>query len=211
MGARQQRTLPIQRCGALQFERQAHHSRYERPAVREQLAASRPRRRVRPDRRLGALSASARPPLLYVCASDAHGTPTMLRAEQEGIAPEALIKRVERRAPRDFATYRISVDNYLTTHAPENEELTAELYRRLEAGGSSTAKRSSKPTTSSDRCSCRTATSAEPARSATRPISTATPAKAAARRIRRSSSRMPFRRSPARSRQCASPSTCSSG
>ena len=31
---------------------------------------------------------------LYVCASDAHGTPTMLRAEQEGIAPEALVKRV---------------------------------------------------------------------------------------------------------------------
>ena len=36
---------------------------------------------------------------------------------------------------RDFATYRISVDNYLNTHAPENEELTTELYRRLAAGG----------------------------------------------------------------------------
>ena len=72
---------------------------------------------------------------LYVCASDAHGTPTMLRAEQEGIAPEALVARVTAEHERDFATYRISVDNYLTTHSAENEELTAELYRRLAAGG----------------------------------------------------------------------------
>jgi len=72
---------------------------------------------------------------LYVCASDAHGTPTMLRAEQEGTTPEALVERVTADHRRDFATYRISVDNYLTTHSPENEELTAELYRRLVAGG----------------------------------------------------------------------------
>ncbi|RPI62443.1 MAG: methionine--tRNA ligase, partial [Lysobacterales bacterium] len=72
---------------------------------------------------------------LYVCASDAHGTPTMLRAEQEGTTPEALVERVTAEHKRDFATYRISVDNYLTTHSPENEELTSELYRRLVAGG----------------------------------------------------------------------------
>jgi methionyl-tRNA synthetase len=71
----------------------------------------------------------------YVCASDAHGTPTMLRAEQEGIAPEALIKRVSADHRRDFATYRIAVDNYITTHDPENEELTTELYRRLDKRG----------------------------------------------------------------------------
>ena len=29
----------------------------------------------------------------YVCASDAHGTPTMLKARQEGIPPEDLISR----------------------------------------------------------------------------------------------------------------------
>jgi methionyl-tRNA synthetase len=72
---------------------------------------------------------------LYVCASDAHGTPTMLRAEQEGVTPEALIERVSAEHRRDFETFRISVDNYLTTHAPENEELTAGIYRRLSAAG----------------------------------------------------------------------------
>jgi methionyl-tRNA synthetase len=59
----------------------------------------------------------------------------MLRAEQEGIAPEVLIERVSAEHRADFVTYRISVDNYLTTHAPENEELTTEIYRRLAAGG----------------------------------------------------------------------------
>ena len=69
----------------------------------------------------------------YVCASDAHGTPTMLRAEQEGIAPDELIRRVSDAHRQDFETWRISVDNYITTHSPENEELTSELYRRLAA------------------------------------------------------------------------------
>jgi methionyl-tRNA synthetase len=72
---------------------------------------------------------------IYVCASDAHGTPTMLRAEQEGITPEALIDRVTQEHRRDFATFRISVDNYLSTHSPENEELTAEIFKRLNAAG----------------------------------------------------------------------------
>jgi methionyl-tRNA synthetase len=72
---------------------------------------------------------------LYVCASDAHGTPTMLRAEAEGISAEELIQRISEEHRRDFATFRISVDNYLTTHAPENEQLTADIYRKLAAAG----------------------------------------------------------------------------
>src|SRR5690606_21244440 len=71
----------------------------------------------------------------YVCASDAHGTPTMLRAEREGISPEELIERVSAEHRRDFETFRISVDNYLTTHAEENAELTREVFRRLDAAG----------------------------------------------------------------------------
>ena len=71
----------------------------------------------------------------YVCASDAHGTPTMLRAEQEGVAPVELIARVANEHQRDFETFRISVDNYLTTHAAENEELTGLVYRNLVEAG----------------------------------------------------------------------------
>ena len=32
---------------------------------------------------------------LYICASDAHGTPIMLKAEEENIQPEKLIEETE--------------------------------------------------------------------------------------------------------------------
>ncbi|HZF27680.1 MAG TPA: methionine--tRNA ligase [Gammaproteobacteria bacterium] len=69
----------------------------------------------------------------FVCASDAHGTPTMLRAAQEGVDAEQLIRRVSDAHRKDFETWRISVDSYTTTHDAENEQLTNELYRRLAA------------------------------------------------------------------------------
>jgi methionyl-tRNA synthetase len=72
---------------------------------------------------------------LFVCASDAHGTPIMLKARQEGIAPEELIERVGAEQRRDFAGFDISYDNFHTTHSPESREVTVEIYRRLVAGG----------------------------------------------------------------------------
>jgi len=72
---------------------------------------------------------------LFVCASDAHGTPIMLKARQEGITPEALIERVGAEQRRDFAGFDISFDNFHTTHSPENREVTEGIYRRLVEGG----------------------------------------------------------------------------
>ena len=72
---------------------------------------------------------------IYVCASDAHGTPTMLRAEEAGIPPEELVAEVARDHRKDFQDFRISVDNYQTTHSAENEELTSEMYGRLQQAG----------------------------------------------------------------------------
>ncbi len=43
---------------------------------------------------------------LYVCASDTHGTPTMLKARQEGITPEELIARIGARAGARFRRLR---------------------------------------------------------------------------------------------------------
>ena len=61
---------------------------------------------------------------IYVCASDAHGTPTMLRAEQEGFSAEELIARISAEHRRDFATFRISVDNYHYDASDGERELT---------------------------------------------------------------------------------------
>jgi len=73
--------------------------------------------------------------VIYVCADDTHGTPIMLKAEAEGITPEALIGRVgaERRA--DFGAFAIGFDNYYTTHSEENRRLTVRMYEALAKAG----------------------------------------------------------------------------
>ncbi|KPJ93981.1 MAG: methionine--tRNA ligase [Gammaproteobacteria bacterium SG8_11] len=68
---------------------------------------------------------------VYVCADDAHGTPIMLRAESEGITPEALVKRIGEEHRQDFADFHIGFDNYYTTHSPENRELAESIYKLL--------------------------------------------------------------------------------
>lgn len=72
---------------------------------------------------------------IYVCADDAHGTPIMLRAEQEGITPEALIERIGAEHRRDFADFAIAFDNYHTTHSEENRVCAETIYLRNRAAG----------------------------------------------------------------------------
>jgi methionyl-tRNA synthetase len=72
---------------------------------------------------------------VYVCADDAHGTPIMLRAQQEGVSPETLIARVAEEHQADFAGFLIGFDNYHSTHSDENRELSELIYQRnLDAG-----------------------------------------------------------------------------
>jgi methionyl-tRNA synthetase len=66
----------------------------------------------------------------YVCADDAHGTPVMLRARQEGLEPEELIARMARDHQADFADFRIGFDNYHSTHSPENRHFATLIYER---------------------------------------------------------------------------------
>lgn len=72
---------------------------------------------------------------IYVCADDTHGTPIMLRAQSEGITPEALIERVAVEHKQDLDAFGIGFDNFYTTHSDENRELTHRLYEALERGG----------------------------------------------------------------------------
>ncbi|PKO83784.1 MAG: methionine--tRNA ligase [Betaproteobacteria bacterium HGW-Betaproteobacteria-11] len=71
----------------------------------------------------------------YVCADDTHGTPIMLRAEREGILPEALIARVHGEHSRDFAGFHIVFDNYHTTHSAETRFHSEDIYGKLKAAG----------------------------------------------------------------------------
>ena len=71
----------------------------------------------------------------YVCADDTHGTPIMLRAEKEGITPEALIAKVHREHYADFSEFLVEFDNYYSTNSPENKELASAIYKALKANG----------------------------------------------------------------------------
>ena len=71
----------------------------------------------------------------YVCADDTHGTPIMLRAEKEGITPEALIARVQQEHERDFAGFHVAFDNYYSTHSEETRQFAATIYERLKTNG----------------------------------------------------------------------------
>ena len=71
----------------------------------------------------------------YVCASDAHGTPIMIKARELGVTPEELTTRVSKEFVRDFAAFGVDFDNYHTTHSPENEALTVEMFEALRAAG----------------------------------------------------------------------------
>ncbi len=66
---------------------------------------------------------------VYVCADDAHGTPIMLRASQEGITPEQLIARISEEHRADFAGFHIGFDNYHSTHSAENRVLAERVYQ----------------------------------------------------------------------------------
>jgi methionyl-tRNA synthetase len=59
----------------------------------------------------------------------------MLRAEKEGISPEALIERVWAEHSRDFESFGVAYDLYYTTHSPENKALSEQIYLALQAQG----------------------------------------------------------------------------
>jgi methionyl-tRNA synthetase len=72
---------------------------------------------------------------IYVCADDAHGSAIMLRAEKEGITPEQLIANVQAEHSADFADFLVNFDNFHSTHAEENRELSSLIYTRLRDAG----------------------------------------------------------------------------
>ena len=71
----------------------------------------------------------------YCCADDTHGTPVMLAAQKQGIAPEDMIAKVREEHLADFTGFNIGYDNYYSTHSPENKQFSEQIYRALKANG----------------------------------------------------------------------------
>ncbi|MBH5328886.1 methionine--tRNA ligase [Eikenella sp. S3360] len=71
----------------------------------------------------------------YCCADDTHGTPVMLAAQKQGVAPEDMIAKVREEHLADFTGFHIGYDNYYSTHSPENKAHSERIYRALKANG----------------------------------------------------------------------------
>ncbi len=67
----------------------------------------------------------------YVCADDTHGTPIMLRAQNEGITPEQLIDRVWHEHKADFDGFHVAFDHYGSTNSAETKHYAQDIYRKL--------------------------------------------------------------------------------
>ncbi len=72
---------------------------------------------------------------LYICGSDAHGTPIMLNAHKQGISPEQLIAQTSREQQQDFADFYVEFDSFHSTHSKENQQLVAEIFTQLKQQG----------------------------------------------------------------------------
>ena len=71
----------------------------------------------------------------FVCADDTHGAPIMLKAEAEGVTPQALVERITATRPKHLAGFYLSFDHWHSTDSPENVELSQDIYRRLKSAG----------------------------------------------------------------------------
>lgn len=71
----------------------------------------------------------------YVCAADAHGTPIMIKAREEGITPEQLVARAAKVQHEDLRAFDVEFDNFHTTHSDENEQLVRRMFKALRDAG----------------------------------------------------------------------------
>ncbi|MEK6900578.1 MAG: class I tRNA ligase family protein, partial [Nanoarchaeota archaeon] len=73
--------------------------------------------------------------ILYICASDMHGTPIEVNAKKAGVEPEIFVEKYWKEHQEDFASFLIAFDNYYKTHSKENKELAEHFFTELKKKG----------------------------------------------------------------------------
>ncbi len=73
--------------------------------------------------------------VLYVCASDAHGTPIEINAAKKGMTPQELVREFHNRHQADFNRFEVSFDEFYTTDSPENQKHCEIIYLRAKEKG----------------------------------------------------------------------------
>jgi len=73
--------------------------------------------------------------VLYVCASDAHGTPIEINASKKGISPRQLVEEYHQRHLADFSRFEVQFDEFYTTDSPENKKHSEHIYLKARERG----------------------------------------------------------------------------
>src|SRR5665811_1696818 len=71
----------------------------------------------------------------FVCADDCHGAPIMIAAEKAGKTPQQFVADIAAVRKPYLDGFHIGFDNWHSTDAPENTELSQYIYRKLKATG----------------------------------------------------------------------------
>lgn len=73
--------------------------------------------------------------VLYICGSDEHGVPIMLRAREEGVEPQEIVDRYHARIERAFRRFGMSFDYYGRTTSPTHHATSQAFFRTLYDAG----------------------------------------------------------------------------
>jgi methionyl-tRNA synthetase len=71
----------------------------------------------------------------FVCGSDMHGTPIMLKAQEQGVAPEDMVESMAAEHLNTLEQFNVQFAAYHSTHSPINKALVADIYQKLKANG----------------------------------------------------------------------------
>ncbi len=69
--------------------------------------------------------------VIYICGSDEHGVPIMLRARSEGVSPQVVVDRYHELNKKSFEAFGMSFDYYGRTSSPVHHQTSQDFFRVL--------------------------------------------------------------------------------
>ncbi len=69
--------------------------------------------------------------VIYICGSDEHGVPIMLRARSEGVSPQDVVDRYHELNKKSFEAFGMSFDYYGRTSSPVHHKTSQDFFRVL--------------------------------------------------------------------------------
>lgn len=73
--------------------------------------------------------------VLFICATDDHGTPAEIAAQEQGLEVRAYCEQQHERQYKVYQQFGLSFDHFGRTSSPQNHQLTQYFYRKLDENG----------------------------------------------------------------------------